>query len=293
MRLTCLKCGHQFEVACGAGGQQVGCICGTQFELPEVLYTGTQPNERAAERSRHKAFRAAGLVRNVGGVALGLAVLGVLFFPLGLVGAGVGVYTLIKMRGPVGRYSGREWAIAGIVLGIAVFAIEGLVALDWLDKQHHKRLVTLQKSAGEDLKRLRRAQILYRAANSTYGSFSDFRFRPGVGRYTIYLGPDDYYAGTKDGVEDVSPLPPGVTPEVGEADFTAVAVANLDDDDELDIWVMTADGAPRHVFDDLRGAPPEEPEVSTGELDLPPQEGEEPGNEDEGPQVKPVESSNL
>ena len=69
VRLTCLKCGHQFELAVNGGGTglRVNCVCGQDYSYPEVVNTGIRPNERAAERSRSRAFRAAGLVKNIGG----------------------------------------------------------------------------------------------------------------------------------------------------------------------------------------------------------------------------------
>ena len=253
MRLTCLKCGHQFEIAADPGGATYGCVCGTQFENPGVLNTGVQPSAKAAEHSRRKAFRAAGLVRNVGGFAFGLVVLGLLFFPLALVGAAGGLYCLTMMRGPLGRYSGRTWAVAGLVGGVLVFTIEGAVALSWLEQRRMHQATQWQRGASDDLKVLRRAQVLFRATNDTYGGLADFRFRPVHGRYTIYLGPDDFAPGQVDGAEVVEPLPEGFTPSVAEDDFTAVAVANLDDDPDLDVWVITAGGSPLHAQDDLGG----------------------------------------
>lgn len=251
MRLTCLKCGHQFDVAMGSGGEMVGCICGTQFKLPQVVDAGVQPSWRAAERSRQRAFRAAGLVRNVGGFAFGITLLGVLFFPLGLVGAAIGIYTLTMLRGPLGRYSGRRWAWGAIGLGVLVFGVEGWVFTDWLNKRRNFALVTAQQSASEDLKRLRRAQVLFRATNNRYGGFEDFRFRPSLGRYTLYLSPMSYFPGEVEGAEVVTPLPQGMEPGFSEAAFTAVAVANLDGDADLDVWMITAEGSPVHLRNDL------------------------------------------
>ena len=94
MRLTCLKCGQQFELVIGVDVAAFGCVCGVAHHPPEVVDSGTQPNEDAALRSRRKAFRASGVAKNVGGFAIGIALLGVLFFPLGLLGAGIALYYL-------------------------------------------------------------------------------------------------------------------------------------------------------------------------------------------------------
>jgi len=251
LRLTCLKCGHQFDVANGPGGQTIGCVCGMQFEAPEVLNTGVQPSEHAAERLRRKAFRAAGLVRNVGGFALGISALGVLFFPLGLLGAAIGIYCVTMVRGPLGRYSGRNLAIAAITLGVAAFATEGALATSYLlDRREAERLM-IQQSVREDLKELRRAQIYYHAANERYGDFKDVAFEPKAGHYTIYLTRDSWVAATVDGAEKVYPLPEGFEPSVDVESYRAVAVANLDGDPELDIWTLSAGEAPTHAVDDL------------------------------------------
>ena len=78
MRLTCLKCGHQTEVATDLRGVRVSCVCGYDHTYPEVINTGTCPSNKAAERSRLRAFRAAGLTKNFGGFALGISILGIL-----------------------------------------------------------------------------------------------------------------------------------------------------------------------------------------------------------------------
>mgnify|MGYP001129729865 CR=1 FL=1 len=106
MRLTCLKCGHQMELGSDPQTMRLKCVCGQDYSYPNVCNTGTCPNDYAAERSRSKAFRAAGVVKNFGGFALGVSLLGILFFPIGLLGVAIGVYVLAMLRGPTGRYSG-------------------------------------------------------------------------------------------------------------------------------------------------------------------------------------------
>jgi hypothetical protein len=46
MRLTCLKCGHQVELATGPQSVRSSCVCGQDYTNPEVINTGTRPNER-------------------------------------------------------------------------------------------------------------------------------------------------------------------------------------------------------------------------------------------------------
>ena len=54
MRLTCLKCGHQFQVSV-VDAQLEGygyCLCGTEHVFPDVITPGIFPSDRAAEISR-------------------------------------------------------------------------------------------------------------------------------------------------------------------------------------------------------------------------------------------------
>ncbi len=250
MRLTCLKCGHQFELVAAPADLRLTCTCGSEYTYPHVVNTGIRPSERAAERSRSRAFRAAGLVKNVGGFALGLSALGVLFFPLGLAGAALGLYVLTMLRGPVGRYSGRRSAIAALGLGVVVFAVGLGFSYSWLEARRADRVRAMQQGASEDLRALLRAERLYRASTDTYGTFKELRFTPQHGLYTIYLGPDDVRPGTRNNEPVVDPLPPDLQPGVSENAFTAVAVGNVDDDPDLDVWVLSDTGRIEHVKDD-------------------------------------------
>lgn len=250
MRLTCLRCGHQTELATAPAGMRVACTCGQEYSYPEVHNTGIRPSERAAERSRSRAFRAAGLVKNIGGFAFGLAALGILFFPLGLAGAALGLYVLTMLRGPVGRYSGRHAAMGAVALGTLVFALGAGFTYSWVQGRRQARIDTLQQSASEDLRALLRAERLFRAGSDTYGTFKELRFTPTHGRYTLYLGADDYLPGKRGGEAIADPLPPDLQPSVSEDAFTAVAVANLDDDPELDVWALQHTGEMQHVQDD-------------------------------------------
>ncbi|MBI5510751.1 MAG: hypothetical protein HY903_18480 [Deltaproteobacteria bacterium] len=226
-------------------------MCGQEHTYPEVLNTGVRPSAAAAERSRSRAFRAAGLVKNIGGFALGLAFLGILFFPLALAGAAGGVYVLTMLRGPVGRYSGRRSAIVAVVVGISVFLAEGVFAVRYVKERHRQRLEALQTAVDDDLRALLRAERLYRADNDTYGTFKEFRFKPRQGKYTLYLGLDDFVGAERDGEKVVDPLPVGLVPAVSESSFTAMAVANIDGDGFLDVWTINDRGTVAHLQDDV------------------------------------------
>ena len=252
MRLTCLKCGYQMELAYGNGTASGACICGQEYVYPQVVDTGTKPNARAAERSRYRAFRAAGLVKNIGGFALGIVCLGILCFPMAIIGAAVGLYVLTMVRGPVGRYSGRTQAAWAVVLGISIFVGEGMFFMSWLKERRHDEISNIQATANDDLRELLRAERLYRATHDTFGTFQDFHFQPRYGLYTIYLSPTDVTAAIRNDQQITDPLPQALHPLVDENSFLAVAVANLDNDEDLDIWTLTANGDIVHEHDDAK-----------------------------------------
>ncbi len=253
MRVTCLKCGHQVELARPARGAMPvtgTCVCGQNYVYPRLVDTGVRPNERAAERSRFRAFRAAGVVRNVGGFALGLALLGILFFPLALAGAAVGLYCVTMLRGPVGRYSGRQAALWAVLMGVVVFVAEGAFFVSWWEESRRVEQANVQNSASDDLRALLRAERIYHATHDMYASLHALDYRPQFGEYTLYLAPDDFIPAVRDQHEVVDPLPPDLTPWLKKDGFLVVAVANLDDDAALDVWTLTSDGVIEHAAND-------------------------------------------
>jgi hypothetical protein len=250
VRLTCLKCGHQIELATYESIGRLNCICGEEYTQPHVLNTGIRPNERAAERSRLRAFRAAGLVKDLGGFALGISALGVIFFPLGLLGAAIGIYVL-TMRGPMSRYSGRSAAVGALALGASVFVIEGFLLLDWVHSRRQRQVEAIQYTAGEDLRDLLRAERLFHATRDRYGSIKELGFVARNGHYTIYLAPDDFLSAQRNGQTIKDALPDGLVPGLSEEAFTAVAVGNLDTDPDVDVWVLTDSGRVSQVASDL------------------------------------------
>ncbi|MEO0814105.1 MAG: hypothetical protein AAFY60_14675, partial [Myxococcota bacterium] len=140
MRVTCLKCGSQYDVEYDTSAVAVNCECGPSISYPEVHYAGVVPSERAAEKLRYRAFHSAGLVRNVGVIALTFSVVSVLFFPLAIVGVAIGIYTLVGTRGPLKKYVGRQQAIAAIALGAVVFLAEGALALKFMEQREVRRV---------------------------------------------------------------------------------------------------------------------------------------------------------
>ncbi|MBN1959432.1 MAG: hypothetical protein JW841_00680 [Deltaproteobacteria bacterium] len=255
MRLTCLKCGHQIELESSPAEITVDCPCGQQHVFPSVHNTGILPNYRAAERSRLRAFRAAGLVKNIGGIALTMSLIAIPFYPLGLIGALLGLYVLIRLRGPVARYSGRTAAIIAIILGIAVFIVGLTFTERYFETKKYQRANAMQQSIIKDLHDLLRSQRLFRVSSDTFGTFKEFRFTPIYGHYTIYLGPDDFISALREGETIIDPLPEDSMPAVTEDSFTAVAVGNIDSDPQLDVWELYDNGEIIHCVNDLDAKP--------------------------------------
>ncbi|MBC7794848.1 MAG: hypothetical protein H7Z43_14175 [Clostridia bacterium] len=190
-------------------------------------------------------------MKNIGGFAMGLAFLGILFFPLALVGAVLGMYVLTMVRGPLGRYSGRNAALVAITVGIGVFATEMSMVWSYLAHRRTDNIVARQTSASDDLRALLRTQRLFRAAQDRYGSLKESHFQPRGGAYTVYLGADDYIPAIRDGQTVTDALPPGLHPKITPESFTAYAVANLDGDPELDIWSVDDTGDIKHLINDV------------------------------------------
>ena len=254
MRLTCLRCGHQIDVptqdALAEG--YLYCVCGTEHVVPHLIGPDTAPNERAAVSSRTRAFRAAGLAKNHGGMALTISLAGAILFPLALVGAAMGAWVLAGLRPSIRIHSGPRRASMAIAAGIAISLgwVAGL--LNWSANQRSQDVALVQDMAGEELNKLHEAQQGYFAIHGRYGSFKEITFSPIYGRYTIYLGTDDYVGGTSLNQPVVYELPMEFIPAVNSRFYRAVAVTNLDDDKELDGWVISESGRLIHEVDDLR-----------------------------------------
>jgi hypothetical protein len=252
MILTCLRCGKQFKYDHPVSAA-IACECGAQIAVPAVFDTGVRPNQRSADRLRYKAFVAAGIVSNVGAIALGLAVLGFIFPPFALGAIGVAVYLLITKRGALGRWSGRTLALVALALGIFELVAGTYLFTSWLSMRQVERIATLQEGATEDLRALVRAERGFFAANEQYGSSGELRFKPPRGTYTIFLAPNDRVDPAEDGCELAAlpvDLPAGLEVGVSTDGFTAVALCNLDQDETLDVWVITHQNNPVHFRDD-------------------------------------------
>ena len=122
MRLTCLKCGHQFQVSV-VDAQLEGygyCLCGTEHVFPDVITPGIFPSDRAAEISRTRAFRAARVVKDIGGWAFKLTLFGIVGVGLAPIGALIGLYVVLGLPKAIRPYSGYRSALMAIGVGAFV-----------------------------------------------------------------------------------------------------------------------------------------------------------------------------
>ena len=248
MLLTCLKCGNQTPCGYSTAVHDMECVCGIHHSTPIVVDAGVQPSLRLAERTRARAFRAAGVVSNIGGTALMIASFGVLFPLFGFVGAVVGAYQLIAFHGAKGRYSGRQSAIAAIIVGLILGTVGSSIWYGkWLER-HQRELASRQSGAKSDLRNLLRAQRLHHAIEGRYGTFEECAYVAKDGTYTIHLAADEL----SPGIGGAEPLPDEVKVFVFQNKFQAAAVTNLDDDETLDVWVIDQTGKLRNHSNDIK-----------------------------------------
>ena len=257
MRLTCLKCGQQIELSSWEARHEpyTYCVCATEHVIPHVSGPSTFPSDRAAVATRTRAFRAAGIAKNTGRVALSVSLAGSLLFPLSLLGIGMGTFVHAGLPEPLRVHSGFRQAIAAIVAGILILVLQIWFLVGWFEDRSSIETSMIQQDAGDELKKLRRVQLRFHEENGRYGKFSELDFNPIFGRYTIYLGHDDFIKAQNEDGPVKHDLPFDFVPMVQADSFRAVAVNNLDDDLELDIWVIDDGGRLVHELDDLQLTP--------------------------------------
>ena len=223
--------------------------------IPHVSGPSTFPSERAAVATRTRAFRAAGIAKNTGRVALSLSLAGSLLFPLSLLGVGMGTFVHAGLPEQLRIHSGFRQAIGAIITGLLILVLQIWFLVGWFDDRSSMEVSLVQDMAREELTKLHRVQTRFYEEHGRYGNFSELEFNPIYGRYTIYLDHNDYVAARGTGGIVVHPLPFDYVPVVRTDSFRAVAVNDLDDDSELDIWVLEESGRLVHEVDDLQLTP--------------------------------------
>lgn len=257
MRLTCLKCGQKIELSYWEARHEpyTYCVCGTEHVIPHVAGPSTFPNERSAVATRTRAFRAAGIAKNTGRVALGVSIAGALLFPLSLLGVGMGAFVHSGLPEPLRIHSGYRQAVMAMGLGALVLILQLWFLVGWFEDRTSLQATLIQDMAREELVKLHRVQMRYHEAHGRFGSFTELQYQPIYARYTIYLEHDDVLKAVGEGSATAHELPFDHVPMVQEHTFRAVAVSNLDDDDDLDIWTVDESGRLTHEVDDLQLAP--------------------------------------
>lgn len=92
------------------------------------------------------------------------------------------------------------------------------------------------------------SEIAFFGEHDRYGlTFAEISWAPEPGHVYAYFLADDVIQPEQGGPYS---LPAGVKTYVNEEGFQAVAVANLDDDAQLDVWAVNQDKELVHVRDD-------------------------------------------
>jgi len=253
MRLTCLKCGHQFQVSV-VDAQLEGygyCLCGTEHVFPDVITPGIFPSDRAAEISRTRAFRAARVVKDIGGWALKLTLFGIVGVGLAPLGALLGLYVVLGLPKAVRPYSGYRSALVAIGVGLFVTVSQIYVAQRVMVRADAKDVTFARSTVEEELHRLHGLQAKFFEEHGRYGGFAELNYVSSFGQQTIYMSLTDVSLADDEASREVR-LPSKFVPYVDKDSFKAFAVMDLDEDPQADVWSIDHHGNLAHELDDLR-----------------------------------------
>ena len=253
MRLTCLKCGHQFQVSV-VDAQLEGygyCLCGTEHVFPDVITPGIFPSDRAAEISRTRAFRAARVVKDIGGWSLKLTLFGIVGVGLAPLGALLGLYVVLGLPKAIRPYSGYRSALAAIGVGLFVSLAQFYIAQRVMIRSDAKDVTFARSTVEDELRRLHTLQTQFFETHGRYGGFAELNYAPQYGQQTIYLSLTDVSLANDERSREVR-LPSKFVPYVDKASFKAFAVMDLDADPQADVWSLDHHGNIAHELDDLR-----------------------------------------
>ncbi len=248
MKLTCLHCGKQLELATGTANGAVVCDCTRNITIPNLKKTAIRPNARAAERALRRAFLSAGMINNRWQIALFLAVATIFVPPLAIASIAVAIAVLRDKAGSLARYAGHRQALIAIFLAIfnAILSLSG--AYYFYNDQVMKNRQYVQKSAARDLRALAASENSFYSSHGHFGTFDEISFMAPEGLYTLCLA-DEIKKPRSALLKTVNNCPDESLLE--DDHFTAVAVANLDGDDTLDIWAVNEDGVVTNLQNDL------------------------------------------
>jgi type IV pilus assembly protein PilA len=180
--------------------------------------------------------------------ALAIVALVLAFIPflLHLVGGILGIVALVKISGDKQRYKGGGLAIAAIVVGFGwiVLAIPAAIAIPNFMKFQAR---AKQSEAKFALKAIYTSEKSVMAEGGSFVPLSKLGWQPdGPTRYTIVLGDEAIEATMGE------QLRVDVESYVRADGFKALAIANLDQDDTLDVWSIDQNNELVNLSDDTK-----------------------------------------
>ena len=126
--------------------------------LSRCDHTRYFPSDRAAEISRTRAFRAARVVKDIGGWAFKLTLFGIVGVGLAPIGALLGLYVVLGLPKAIRPYSGYRSALMAIGVGAIVSLTQLYLAQHLMTRSDAKDVTFARSTVEEELLRLHTLQ---------------------------------------------------------------------------------------------------------------------------------------
>ncbi len=180
-------------------------------------------------------------------VSLILGILGFCTYVTGAIAIITGLMALSRIKNSDGRLLGRGFAIAGVSCGSISFLLytAGVIASLAVPQYLHHKFNAAEREAAGNLQEIYEEQAHFEVMNGRYAnSFTELDWYPeGSTRYAYFLVTEQFQPDSGGPYE----LPWDVDTYARDKAFRAVAVANLDDDPDLDVWIVDEEGVPKHI----------------------------------------------
>jgi len=143
------------------------------------------------------------------------------------------------MKGLLSR-TGKSLAAAIVLAAVLCAGCQQFSKMQAKEKQSEAKI---------NLSAIFTMQAMFQGERDTYAhTFNEMGWEPsGTHAYTYFLGKDEIQA-KKGGPYQ---LPANVKAKVGKEEFLAVAVANIDRDDTLDVWTIDHEKNFENLVDDV------------------------------------------
>ncbi|MBS2027771.1 MAG: DUF4190 domain-containing protein [Deltaproteobacteria bacterium] len=163
-----------------------------------------------------------------------------------LVGLILGVIALVQIGNRPNELGGKGIAIAALVVPWVMIFFTGIFAAIAIPNFIRYESRAKQSEAKTNLRMIYIAEQSYEAEhNKPAENFADLDFRPEAKhRYAYFMHGDVIPA-------SVGFVPPTFHPQGERSDVLATAVANLDTDPTLDVWIVTTGGEVIQLKDDI------------------------------------------